>query len=51
MSSYGPEGTSEETLRFFICQKFEWKKPQIIFCIEGPGIMDYEPDLKSFQWK
>lgn len=45
-SSYGLKGTSEETLKFFMCQEFEWTNPQIIFYIEGPR--HYE--LRTWIW-
>ena len=45
-SNYGPEGTSEENLKFFIYQEFEWTNLQNIFYMKGPR--HYE--LRTWIW-
>lgn len=44
--SYGPKGTSEKNLKFFICQESEWTNLQNIFYMKGPR--HYE--LRTWIW-
>lgn len=45
-SSYGSKDTSEENLKFFTCQDFEWTNLQNIFYTKGPR--HYE--LRTWIW-
>ena len=47
-SSYGPEGTSEENLKFFICQEFEWINLENIFYMKGPRHYELRTEIRNY---